>query len=239
MQIRIIQSKSIILLVSLFVSGCAFESLEFTSVANADRFNVPGEEESDETTDPVNRIESQPSPTVNLERDFGKHALGTKVFNQIYLGMQTLTAVQASSFNSIRNQYNNFRASLPSSNDLNAFSATNVLAVFNLAFEFCDVIANNQAVRNTFFANTFFMNSNTSQVALVDLNTEDRRHAFVDHLLLRFLGNEASSLEHRDLMRAELLSLIADLRNPPAVSNRNLWASVCTAALGGASVNLF
>ena len=245
MQIRIIQSKSIILLVSLFVSGCAFESLELTSVANADRFNVPGEEEPDETTDPVNPIESQPSPTVNLERDFGKHALGTKVFNQIYFGMQTLTGIsvptEGSSFVNIRNQYNNFRASLPSSNDLDAFSATNVLAIFNLAFEFCVALATDVPIRNSFFSGTIFAGLPANQGLGNFLSTPDQRNQFVDHLLLKFLGHEVSSLEHRDLMRTELLALLADLEvELNSNLRRNIWpASVCSAALGGASLNLF
>ena len=220
----------------LFTAGCAFENL---SLQNSDSSAFNGEGDSND----LNRNGETLGPIVDPERDFGKHALGTKTFNQVYAGMQALTGISvniqgATSFGGIRGQYVAARASLPSGNSLNAFSPTNILAVFNLAFEFCDVVAGDGAIRNNFFSDSIFANAN-GQVGLIDLNTEETQNAFADHLLFKFLGNEVSSLDQRDLMKTELLSLISDLRSPTNISAKNLWASVCTAALGGASINLF
>ena len=233
------QSTFLVLFSLLLFTGCAFEQISNQSTGST---ALSGDGLGDDS-DSDNSSEESLEPQGDPERDFGKHALGTKAFNQVYAGMQALTGISvniqgATDFGGIRNTYNINRASLPSSNSLNAFSPTNVLAVFNLAFEFCDVLAGNQMIRNSFFANTIFAAENAS-VALVDLNTEERQNAFADHLLFKFLGNEVSSLEQRNLMKAELMSLISDLRSPTNISARNLWASACTSALGGASLNLF
>lgn len=231
------QNAFLTLLSLLLFTGCAFEQLGTQSTGST---TLSGDSLNDDDSDSG---EGSQDPQVDPELNFGKHALGTKAFNQVYAGMQALTGISIptqgpTNFSNIRTQYNTSRASLPSSNSLNSFSPTNILAVFNLAFEFCDVLAANAAIRNSFFSNTIFAASNGS-VALVDLNTEERQNAFAEHLLFKFLGNEVSSLDQRDLMKTELLSLIVDLRSPTNISARNLWASVCTSALGGASLNLF
>jgi len=191
-------------------------------------------------------------PTDDPEASYGKTALGVKNFLQIYESMWTATKLEQYSglprsnatFNAIRNFYTSNKATLPSNNEVSSFSSSQMLAVTNLSWEFCDRIGELTAVRTQFFAGTSFVDisNNTTHQPSALLGTPAKRSEMVTVMLNQLWGEEVVQSPGRTSAESELNDLTLDLMTGAAASaqaTRDILKGVCTAALSSAAVNLF
>lgn len=186
------------------------------------------------------------------EANYGKTALGVKNYLQIYESMWAATQLETftglprtdNAFNSIRTYYASNKASLPTDNEITRFSSSQMLAITNLAWEFCDRVVENNLARPAFFSGTSFtdLNNNGLHNPTTLLGSAAQREDLAEFILNRLWGEEVTTTQVRQSAIQELASTILSLSDGAAstsTATRNIVKGVCTAALSSGSVNLF
>jgi len=231
----------------LNLAAICFLSLMWLAVACAPGGYGPGADIASSGSD-----ETPSGTSEDPEAAYGKTALGVKNFLQIYESMWAATKLEQLSglprsngnFNTLRNLYNSNKATLPANNDVSRFSASQMLAITNLSWEFCDRVLELTSVRNQVFAGTPFvdLNNNTLHQPSVLLSTSSQREVLVDTLLNLLWGEEVVTSPARSSAERDLNALALELITGAAATaqaTRNIAKGVCTAALSSAAVNLF
>jgi len=185
------------------------------------------------------------------ELNAGKQQLGVKSSNQIVGTFESVTGFTRGANQSIRNYYNSNKAALPDSNSIEAFTASQRLAIFNLAYEFCRLPSDTDQIRADFYEGTIFGGRNDEGLPLPlgpptqVLNSQANKLELINHLLNKFWGTYQFS--DRASAESELTSMIdyllSTLQSGETLQSNNVtkyvMASVCTAALAAGPVILF
>ncbi len=191
-------------------------------------------------------------PESDPEFAYGKSALGVKTYLQIYESMWAATKLESSTglprsdgnFSNIRNFYVANKASLPTNNNIESFTASHMLTISNLAWEFCDRLLEIQAARTSFFNGSAFadITNNTLHQPSMLLGTAAQREELAEIILNGIWGEETVTSPGRTAAQDELSDLTMDLLTgalADAQSTRNIIKGVCAASLASAAVSLF
>jgi len=157
--------------------------------------------------------------------------IGVRTFDAINATFATITGVDPR-HSSIRSTYANVRQSLPAVNDIQAFLSSHQTAIAQLAFQYCNVLVDNESARNAFFGAPLPSR----------LDAAADRQAITGPLVRRVigeLGSQVATLPDAPLVQNELDDLIDDLCQLQSCDNadriKEVAKAVCGAALGNAA----
>lgn len=161
-----------------------------------------------------------------------KQELGVKSSFQIFDSMSAIVGPQVTlRSNRVRDYFNQKRASLPDSNNITVFGASQINAIHNLAWEFCDRMMDDSVPRDEFFAGTEFSSSRS-------LNTSAKRESMASLMAERSCGPQVVETDDRIAMRESLHELI-DTLQAQGQNDDNVIRGICTAAISSACVTQF
>lgn len=161
-----------------------------------------------------------------------KQELGVKSANQILESMESVTRLSRDDNNSrLKNFFGTVKASMPSSNEISSLGPSQINAIHNLSFEFCDSIMDFASNRQRFFEGTDFENSSS-------LNSADRVSLLANILVDKACGPQVVQTAER----AEMINVLIDLTNElqgMGLNETNTIRGVCTSVLSSACVTQF
>lgn len=147
--------------------------------------------------------------------------IGVRRFDSINATMAAITGVSPNNTR-VKGTYTSIRQSLPAITDIQAFLSSHQTSVAQLALQYCNVMVNDNTLRNAFFGS--FPSSIT--------NATDR-NAIIDPLFEKAIGNVMSQPLQADV-HDKLDALIVDLCSASACSTTQRTFDVATAACGAA-----
>jgi hypothetical protein len=181
------------------------------------------------------RVPAEP-PVPAMPIDLPAQAdIGVRNFAEINASMAALTQV-SSNQSDVSSTFQALRQQLPSVTDMGSFLASNQMAVTQLAIRYCDTLAEDTALRNTFFPD---FNFNGPVTSVFD---ETGRNALIVPLLDRMIGQGIASQPSRSAVSAEINQLVNRLTACSASNTcssdvtLNVAKSSCAAVLGSAVV---
>lgn len=185
------------------------------------------------------------SVPIDNEAAAGKSQIAVKNYEQIFETMVSVTGISVT--NEIRDIYTASKGSLPADNTIENFSASQMLAISNLASSFCERVVPSNGSNMTFFTGTSFttINNNSLHNPRVYL-TSARQIELAQHYMTKFWGPELTPTPFRQTAQSELLGVITDaLSELPSTQNgdaqltRTIMRSLCAVTLASPQVILF
>ncbi|MFV2057563.1 MAG: LamG-like jellyroll fold domain-containing protein, partial [Thiohalomonadales bacterium] len=181
-------------------------------------------------------VEQNPSPVPDLSIADPSPEQGLRTFEQINNTMSVLTGVDASvtapTFDGLRQQ-------LPSTPNLGSFVSAHQIGVAKLSLEYCDVMVESNALRSSFFGNTFDFNAAVSTA----FSNQAKRDIITGSLINKMVGTNLSKQPTLAELRPELDQLITELSvgcniaaDCNAARTRTIVKASCAAVLGSAAV---
>ena len=178
--------------------------------------------------------------------------IGIRTFSEINGNMSDLTGVPTDNSAALAT-YTKLRQQLPSIESMNAFGPANIIAISQLAFEYCDQLVEDSTLRDAFFkASPYLFDGFGSSVA-VAFDTNAKKEAVVNALYDRMIGIPSAALG-AELINAPTRIQIADeLINAPAAgtypgnlftrlvnaggsTTEDITKAMCTSVLGSAAM---
>lgn len=163
--------------------------------------------------------------------------VGLKDFEEIYMSMSVLTAIDVGNESSIRSLYNNLNSQLPTDNSVKNFMTSQQIAIVKLSGEFCHRVFSNNNYYNSFFANF-----NISQTPAQGLDVTGKE-IMVNDFISRFWGFNVQPIGVENEARSEMNILIDELlvgeNMNSTATTRKIAKGVCTAMLASAPVTMF
>ena len=165
-------------------------------------------------------------------------AIGIRSFEQVNDTMAELTGVDPTT-NNVQSTFLDLEQQLPASTDVRSFVSSQQVAISKLALEYCDVLVESTALRQTLFG-AFEFNSPVV-TAFSDQAKED---IIINALLDRMVGVGLATQPDPAALHALLDTLIGDLTagcnaaNCDAERTRTVVKATCAATLASAAVHI-
>jgi hypothetical protein len=147
--------------------------------------------------------------------------IGVRTFDSINATMAAVTGVSPNNAR-VKATYTNIRQSLPAITDIQAFLSSHQTSVAQLALQYCNVMVNDNALRNAFFGS--FPTS---------ITTSGQRDQIIGPLFDKAIGSVSSQPLEADV-HDRLDALIVDLCDASACTTTQRTYDVATAACGAA-----
>ncbi len=148
--------------------------------------------------------------------------IGVRTFDSINATMAAITGVSPNNTR-VKSTYTSIRQSLPAITDIQAYLSSHQTSVAQLALQYCNVMVNDQNLRDEFFDDKF----------PASITTAADRSAIIDPLFAKGIGVVASQPLKVDV-QDKLDALIVDLCDASACTTAKRTSDVATAACGAA-----
>lgn len=155
--------------------------------------------------------------------------IGVRTFSEINGTMSDLTGVPTSNSN-VLGKYTLLKQQLPSSEGLDAFGPANIIAISQLAFEYCDQLVEDATLRNNFFGvapyNFNGFGQNVATAFGTGLSAE--KQAVVNALYDRMIGIPSTALGAELInapSRADVMTELVDPANSPGATQTTPYPS--------------
>ena len=177
--------------------------------------------------------------------------IGVRTFSELNATMSELTGVPTNN-SAVLTKYTLLKQQLPSSEDMNAFGPANIIAISQLAFEYCDQLVEDTTLRGTFFNIVPYNFNGFGQAVSTAFSTTAKKEAVVNALYDRMIGIPSVAVGAELInapTRTEVLDELVNLapvgthpgnlftRLDNAGSNTNdIIKAMCTSVLGSAGM---
>ncbi len=159
--------------------------------------------------------------------------IGLRNFEEINATLSTLTTVPMDNPN-VASTFNTVKQGLPTLVDINTFASSQQMAVTQMAIAYCNALAEDSALRSTYFPGFTF----TDPVSAA-FNTSGR-NLVIDQLLTRVLNTNVTTQPDTAGVKTELNNLIDRLtvcgNSCAADRTKTVVKAVCAAAVGNAAM---
>jgi len=194
---------------------------------------------------------SEDLDTLSDESLAGTHELQVKTMREVAAAMTDRTGVSlyftegldSDLIEDVRVYVETNVTSLPVTPQAATLSPSHLLAIFNMAYEYCHVLAYENVLRAEFFEGTIFggFDQNGNPISLTNPNTmfasSIDRDQVINLFLDRFWGVRLQKPQSRLVAESEMHSLVDVLvqdTTPNANGTRNVLKGLCTAMLSSA-----
>jgi len=181
-------------------------------------------------------VEATPPPEAEAPDGEPAPQIGVRTFDEINASMAAMTGVAIAQAD-VAGTFATVRQQLPSLASIDGFLSSQQMGVTQLAIEYCNVLIEDSALRQSLFPGFDF--SGTPVAAW----NQAGRDAFIVPLLGRVLGENIASQPSTDATQMELESLVQallDSGNPATENNaqrtRTIAKATCAAATGSAAM---
>jgi len=168
---------------------------------------------------------------------------GVKFYGQINAAMSQVTGVPVSNA-TVNTAYNSLQQSLPTSNDLSAFTASAQTAIASLADAYCGTALSTAAIKNATFPTldltqtaTSYFGPTTAGAALT-ATQQTNRNLVITPLVNAATGGATANPTKANLVTTELNTLISTLVGTTGTTTTQAAQGACDAVLGSAVVAL-
>ena len=153
--------------------------------------------------------------------------IGVRTFDSINATLASITGVSPNQTR-VKGTYTSIRQSLPAITDIQAFLSSHQTSVAQLALQYCNVMVNDDTLRNQFFDNAF----------PTSITTQPHRDAIIDALFAKAIGDVTSqplSGDVHDRLDALIVELCGAGGCPAGKRTLDVATAACGAALGSAT----